>query len=458
MLKVYNPADGSEVGEVKEFTQDEVKAAIGRAYEAFPKWAGMLAKERGEILRKWHDLIKADKEDFAKLMTLENGKCLVEARAEIDYGLGFVEWFAEEGRRVYGDVIPTHIKGAEALVIKTPVGVVGAITPWNFPFSMITRKISPALAAGCTIVCKPPEDTPLSAIKLQEYAKKAGIPDGVFEIVTGDAKSIGEVLTSDDRISKISFTGSTAVGKLLVKQSADDLKKVTMELGGNAPFIVFEDSDIDAAVTGLAGAKFRSSGQACISPNRVYVHKSIFDGFVENLKTEVAKLKVDHGLQEGFVVGPLINQKGYDKVVELVEDAKAKGATVVLGGKPHAKGGLFYEPTILTGLNDDFKIACTEIFGPVLALYPFDSEEEVIKRANKTEYGLVAYAYTRDLGRSFRLSRSLEAGMIILNGSSVGAASVPFGGVKHSGFGREGSHYGIQEYVDVKYVMMGGLN
>lgn len=459
MLKVINPADGSIVGEVPNATPDDVRAAIGRADLAFPKWSGMLARERADILQKWHDLIKADKEEFAKIMTLENGKCLTEARGEIDYGLDFISWFAGEARRVYGDTIPTHNKDAAVLVTKHAVGVVGAITPWNFPFAMITRKISPALAAGCTVVCKPGEDTPLTAIKLMEYAHKAGVPEGVFEIVTGsNAAMIGEILTTDPRVRKISFTGSTEVGKLLVKQSADDLKKVTMELGGNAPFIVFDDCDLHKAVEGLVFAKLRNAGQTCISPNRVYVHKKSMSKFTDLLKDAVKKIPVDQGMREDFVVGPLINQKGLDKVQSLVEDAKAKGGKIVLGGKLHDKGGLFFEPTIITGLTDDFKISCTEIFGPVFALYEFDDEAEAIKRANNTEYGLVAYAYTSDLGRAFRLSQQLEAGMVILNSGAVGVASVPFGGVKHSGFGREGSHYGIEEYVEVKYVLMGGLS
>lgn len=458
MIKVTNPADGSLVGEVKAFTPDDVRAAIGRAHEAFPAWSGLLAKERGDLLQKWHDLIKADKEDFAKLMTLENGKCLVEARGEIDYGLDFIGWFAGEARRVYGDTIPTHNNDAAVLVTKHAVGVVGAITPWNFPFAMITRKISPALAAGCTVVCKPAEDTPLTALKLLEYAEKAGIPKGVIEMVTGDARMIGEILTEDKRIRKISFTGSTEVGKLLVRQSADDLKKVTMELGGNAPFLVFDDVDIADAVKGLLFAKLRNAGQTCISPNRVYVHKKIAGKFTDLLKSELTKTRVDQGMQDEFVIGPLINQKGLDKVIALVEDAEKHGAKIVTGGKPHDKGGLFYEPTIITGLKDDFKISCTEIFGPVIAIYEFDDEAEAIRRANATEYGLVAYAYTKDLGRAFRLSKQIEAGMVILNSGAVGTASVPFGGVKHSGFGREGSHYGIAEYVEVKYVLMAGLS
>jgi succinate-semialdehyde dehydrogenase/glutarate-semialdehyde dehydrogenase len=325
------------------------------------------------------------------------------------------------------------------------------------PFMMITRKIATALAAGCTMIIKPSEETPLSAYKLLEYARKAGIPEGVFEMVTGDPREIGEVLTSDSRIRKISFTGSTAVGKLLASACGKDLKKMTLELGGNAPFIVFDDAEFDDAVAGIVSAKLRNSGQVCISPNRIYVQSGIHDRFVAAVKKKVAEIPVDQGMQEKFVVGPMVNKAGYDKVVELVEDARKSGAKVVLGGKAHAKGGLFYEPTILTELDDGMRVARTEIFGPIFPIYRFELEEEVLKRANSTEYGLVAYAYTRELGRAFRLSREIEAGMVILNSGSVGTASVPFGGVKHSGYGREGSYYGIEEYLEVKYVLMSGL-
>ena len=457
MMKVYNPADGSEVGQVETSDEAQVDAAIGRIADAFPAWAGKRALERAEILRKWFDLVKADKEAFAKLMTLENGKCLTESRAEIDYGLGFIEWNGEEAKRIYGDIVPTHDSNAAVLVMKEPIGPAAAITPWNFPFAMITRKVAPALAAGCTIILKPAEDTPLTAVKLREYALKAGVPEDAFILVHGDPKMIGEKFTSDPRIKKISFTGSTAVGRLLARQSAETVKKLTMELGGNAPFIIFDDADPDAAVQGLIAAKLRNSGQVCISPNRIFIQRNLFDEVLKRLIAKVGSMKVDQGLQEDFVIGPLINQKGFDKVSSLVEDAKARGAKVELGGKQHAKGGLFYEPTILTHLQDDFKLSCTEIFGPVLPLYPFETEEEAILRANSTEFGLVAYAYTKDLGRAFRLAQQLQAGMAILNSGAVGTASVPFGGIKQSGYGREGGRYGIEEYVQVKYVLMGGL-
>jgi succinate-semialdehyde dehydrogenase / glutarate-semialdehyde dehydrogenase len=458
MITVNNPADGSYVGEVPEMTFAEVKAAIDRTCNAFPVWSRKLAKERSELLRRWFELVRDDKRAFAEIMVKENGKCFSDALGEIDYGLGFIEWYAEEAKRVYGDTIPTHATNAQVIVVKEPAGPTAAITPWNFPFMMITRKIATALAAGCTMIIKPSELTPLTAYKLLEYARKAGIPEGVFEMVTGNPKEIGELFTSDSRIRKISFTGSTAVGKLLASACGKDLKKMTLELGGNAPFIVFDDANFDDAVAGLVAAKLRNSGQVCISPNRIYVHDSIHDRFVAAVAEKVAKVRVDQGLQEESVVGPMINQAGFNKVAELVEQTKKEGAKVVLGGKPHAKGGLFYEPTILTELNDNMRVAQTEIFGPVLPIYRFKTEDEVVQRANNTEYGLVAYVFTRDLARAFRLSKGIESGMVILNSGSVGTASIPFGGIKHSGYGREGSYYGIEEYVEVKYVLMAGLD
>ncbi|ROM48284.1 succinate-semialdehyde dehydrogenase (NADP(+)) [Pseudomonas canadensis] len=458
MLIVYNPANGEEIGRVAKHTANEVKAAVDRICVAFPDWSSKLAKERSDILRRWHDAVKADKEAFAELLCRENGKCLSEARGEIDYGLGFIEWYAEEAKRVYGDTIPTHDRNANVMVTKEAIGPVAAITPWNFPFMMITRKVATALAAGCTMVIKPAEDTPLTALKLLEYARKAGIEEGVLEVVVGDPNEIGLILTGDPRIRKISFTGSTGVGKLLAAQCAASIKKMTLELGGNAPFIVFQDANLDEAVKGLVSAKLRNSGQVCISPNRIFVQHSILEDFIKRLKRAVAEIEVDQGLREDFVVGPMINQLGFDKVTRLVADAKAAGAKVLMGGKPHAKGGLFYEPTVLTGLQDDSPLATEEIFGPVFAIYSFKNEAEVINRANQTEFGLVAYAYTSALGRSLRLSRQLEAGMVILNSGSVGTASVPFGGIKQSGYGREGSYYGIEEYVHVKYVLMAGAH
>lgn len=458
MIKVFNPADGAVVGEAPELGAADVQAAIDRTCNAFPLWSRKLAKERGDLLRRWFELIRADKRVFAEIMVRENGKCLSEALGEIDYGLGFIEWYAEEAKRVYGDTVPSHAAGAEVLVFKEPAGPTAAITPWNFPFMMIARKIATALAAGCTMIIKPSELTPLTAYKMLEYARKAGIPEGVFEMVTGNPKEIGELFIGESRIRKISFTGSTAVGKMLAAASGNDLKKMTLELGGNAPFIVFDDASIEAAATSLVAAKLRNSGQVCISPNRIYVQDAIHDRFVAAVVEKVARIRVDQGMQEEFVVGPLINQAGIDKVAELVDDAKRAGAQVVLGGKPHSRGGLFYEPTVLVGLTDDMRVAHTEIFGPVFAVYRFHTEDDVVARANHSEYGLVAYAFTRDLARAFRLSRNIEAGMVILNSGSVGTASIPFGGIKHSGYGREGSYYGIEEYVEVKYVLMAGLD
>lgn len=458
MINVINPADGSVIGQTPMMSATEVAAAIDRTCEAFPGWAQKTAKERSDVLRRWYDLVRADKRVFAEIMVKENGKCLNEALGEIDYGLGFIEWYAEEAKRVYGDTIPSHDPHGSVLVIKEPVGPTASITPWNFPFMMITRKIATALAAGCTMIIKPAEETPLTAWKLLEYAREAGIPEGVFEMVTGDAKAIGEAFTSDPRIHKVSFTGSTRVGKLLAANCGAALKKMTLELGGNAPFIVFDDATLDDAVTGLVNAKLRNSGQVCISPNRVFIQDGVYDAFIERLVAAVSKIRVDQGMQDEFVVGPLINQPALEKVVELVDDAVSLGATVRLGGKLDAKGGLFYQPTILCDVEDSFKIHNTEIFGPVFAAYRFKTEEEVIRRANNTEYGLVAYSWTTDLGRAFRLSKQLEAGMVIMNSGSVGTASVPFGGIKHSGYGREGGHYGIEEYVQVKYVLMSGQN
>ncbi|NRB55984.1 MAG: NAD-dependent succinate-semialdehyde dehydrogenase [Salinicola sp.] len=458
MIDVLNPADGTVVGQAPAMTLSEVNSAIDRTCEAFPAWSRRLAKERSELLRGWFERIRDDKAAFAELMVKENGKCLAEAYGEIEYGLGFIEWYAEEAKRVYGDTIPSHAANAQVIVVKEPVGPTAAITPWNFPFMMITRKVATALAAGCTMIIKPSEETPLTAYKLLETAREAGIPEGVFEMVTGNPKEIGERFTSDTRIRKISFTGSTAVGRTLAGAAGQTLTRMTLELGGNAPFIVFDDADMEAAVEGAVGAKLRNSGQVCISPNRFYVHEAIHDRFVEALAERVSQIEVGEGMRDDFVVGPVINRTGLEKVSSLVESARLRGANIVLGGRTHGLGGLFYEPTIVTGLDDDAEMARTEIFGPVFAIYRFRTEAEVIERANATEYGLVAYGYTRDLGRSFRLSRAIEAGMVILNSGSVGTASVPFGGVKQSGYGREGSFYGIEEYVDVKYVLMSGLD
>ncbi len=409
MIKVYNPADGSVVGKAPEMSLVEVKAAVDRTCEAFPMWSRRLAKERGALLRRWFELVRDDKGAFAETMVKENGKCLSDALGEIDYGLGFIEWYAEEAKRAYGDTIPSHADNAEVIVLKVPAGPTAAITPWNFPFMMITRKVATALAAGCTMIIKPSEETPLSRLtSFWRYARKAGIPEGVFEMVTGNPKEIGEIFVEDSRIRKLSFTGSTAVGKLLASACGKDLKKMTLELGGNAPFIVFDDANFDDAVAELVAAKLRNSGQVCISPNRIFVQDGIHDRFVSAVAEKVTKLRVDQGLQDDFVVGPMVNKIGFNKVLELVEETKKSGAKVVLGGHPNARGELFFDPTILTELSDDMRIARTEIFGPVFPIYRFGSEDEVIRRANNTEYGLVAYAYTGSIGRAFRLSRGIE--------------------------------------------------
>lgn len=456
-ITVTNPADGSVVGHAPHHDAEQVRAAIDRTCAAFPAWSGRLAKSRGDLLRSWFDALRADRQIFAELMCRENGKCVAEALGEIDYGLGFIEWYAEEAKRVYGDIVPSHAEHAQVLVSREPVGPVAAITPWNFPFMMITRKVATALAAGCTIVIKPSEETPLTAYKLLEYSRRAGIPEGVFEMVTGDPVAIDRAFTGDPRIAKITFTGSTQVGRLLARDGAATLKKITLELGGNAPFIVFDDQDVDEAVSALVAAKLRNAGQVCISPNRVYVQRGIHDQFIAKLHRAVEQVRVDQGLQKEFVVGPLINQAALGKVARLVDQALDAGATLVRGGRTHARGGLFYEPTILTNLRSDMDLRHTEIFGPVFSVYTFDTEAEAISEANDTEYGLVAYAFTADLGRAFRLSRQLQAGMVILNSGSVGVASVPFGGIKQSGYGREGGYQGIEEYLHVKYSLMAGL-
>lgn len=457
MIPVFNPADGSLVGQAPQHDTAQVLAAIDRTVDAFAAWAARLATERCDILRRWLDLVRADKQLFAELITKENGKCLTEALGEVAYGLGFIEWYAEEGKRIYGDTIPSHTIDGAIVVTREPVGPVAAITPWNFPFMMITRKVATALAAGCTIVIKPSEETPLSAYKLLEYARRAGIPAGVFEMVTGDPVVIGSLMTGDARLRKLTFTGSTAIGKLLARDCAANLKRVTMELGGNAPFIVFDDANLDAAADGLVAAKLRNSGQVCISPNRVYVQAGIYDAFAAKVIERVAALEVGQGLRPESVVGPLINQKAVGKVDALVRQAHMAGADLALGGKAHALGGMFYEPTVLLNVTDAMDVATTEIFGPVFPIYRFESEAEVVRRANDTEYGLVAYVYTRALGRSMRMSRAIESGMVIINSGSVGTASVPFGGVKQSGYGREGGYLGIEDYVEAKYVLFAGL-
>lgn len=456
-LDVTNPATGAEIGCVPDFGQKETRAAIEAANAAFSEWSGKLAKERAVILRRWYELQRDHKEDLALIVTSEQGKPLAEARAEVDYAASFTEFYAEEAKRIYGEIIPTSKKSGRMLVLKQPVGVVGAITPWNFPLAMITRKISPALAAGCTLVVKPAPETPLCALALAELAVRAGVPPGVLNVVTGDPEAIGGELTSNPLVRMITFTGSTEVGKLLMRQSAATVKKLSLELGGNAPFIVFDDADVDAAVEGALASKYRNSGQTCVSADRILVQDGIYDSFAGKLAAEVAKLKVGAGTEEGVVQGPLIHEAAIAKVAAHVEDAVTRGAKVLTGGNRHALGGTFFEPTVLTEVTSDMTIAQEETFGPVAPLFRFRDEDEAVALANGTPYGLAAFFYTRDLSRSWRVAEALEYGMIGVNEGIISSELAPFGGVKESGQGREGSHHGIDEFVELKYVMMGGL-
>ena len=456
-LDVLNPATGAVVGRVPDLGAEETRAAIEAADAAFPAWSGLLAKERGAILRRWYDLQREHAEDLARLMTAEQGKPLAEARAEVDYGSAFTEFYSEEAKRVVGEIIPTPRQSGRVLVLKQPVGVVGAITPWNFPLAMITRKISPALAAGCTVVVKPAPETPLSALALAELAVRAGFPPGVINVVTGDAEKIGGELTSNPQVRMITFTGSTEVGKLLMRQSAGTVKKLSLELGGNAPFIVFDDADLDAAVAGAMASKFRNSGQTCVSANRILVQSGIYDRFAGKLAEAVSNLKVGDGMEEGVAQGPLINEAGLLKVEAHVADALEQGAKAVLGGTPHALGGTFFQPTVLTDVSPSMLIAREETFGPVAALFRFADDAEAIAMANDTPFGLAAYFYTRDLARAWRVAEALDYGMIGINEGMISTELAPFGGVKESGQGREGSHHGIEEFLELKYVMMGGL-
>ena len=457
-FQVSNPADGTVLAEVPDLGRDETRAAIAAAEGAFPAWAARTAKDRCAILRRWHALILERQEWLAALLTLEQGKPLAEARAEILYGASFIEWFAEESRRVYGDVIPTHAQDKRLLVLKQPVGVVAAITPWNFPNAMVTRKAAPALAAGCTIVLKPAEETPLSAIALHGLALEAGMPEGVMSVITSNRPvEVGAALTGSEAVRKLSFTGSTEVGKLLMRQCGDTLKKLSLELGGNAPFIVFDDADLDAAVAGAVAAKFRNAGQTCVSANRIIVQAGIRDEFARRFHAAVAELRVGDGMSSAAEVGPLINAAAVDKVEKLLADAVARGATVVLGGARHARGTNFFQPTVLTGVTPAMDIARQEVFGPVASLLSFESEQEAVRIANDTRYGLVAYFYARDLNRVWRVAEALESGMVVLNSPNFSSEATPFGGVKESGIGREGSKYGLDGYVEIKFLCLGGI-
>ncbi|MEO7743949.1 MAG: NADP-dependent succinate-semialdehyde dehydrogenase [Usitatibacter sp.] len=456
-IKVDNPADGSLVGTVPDCGAAETRRAVEAAAAALPAWRALAAKERSAILRKWYDLMVASADDLAALLTAEQGKPLAEARGEIVYGASFIEWFAEEAKRVYGDVIPSPSPDKRIVVIKQPIGVVAAITPWNFPNAMITRKAGPALATGCTMVLKPASQTPYSALALAELATRAGVPKGVFNVITGNARVIGAELTSNATVRKITFTGSTEVGRVLMRQSAGQIKKLGLELGGNAPFIVFDDADLDAAAAGAIVSKYRNNGQTCVCANRIYVQDSVYEAFAAKLAEKVRTLKVGKGTEPGVILGPLIDDNAVAKVEEHISDAVAKGAKIALGGKRHALGGRFFEATILTGVTRDMKVAVEETFGPVAPLFRFKDEADVIAQANDTEFGLASYFYSRDLARVWRVAEALEAGIIGVNTGLISTEVAPFGGVKQSGLGREGSRYGIDDFLEIKYLCMGGI-
>ena len=456
-FSVDNPATGEVIGSVPDMAGAETKRAIEAADKAWPAWRAKTAKERAAILRKWFDLMMASQDDLGLILTTEQGKPLAEAKGEIAYGASFVEWFAEEAKRVYGDVIPQHQPDKRILVLKQPIGVSAMITPWNFPNAMITRKAAPALAAGCTVVIKPAEQTPFSALAMAELAERAGIPKGVFNVITGDAPTIGKEMCANPTVRKVSFTGSTEVGRILMRQSADTIKKLSLELGGNAPFIVFDDADLDAAVDGAIASKYRNAGQTCVCANRIYVQDKVYDAFAAKLAEKVKSFTVGAGTESGVVIGPLIDQQGMKKVEEHVADATSKGAKVILGGKAHSRGGLFFEPTILTGVTQQMRVSNEETFGPVAPLYRFKTDDEAIAMANATEFGLAGYFYSRDIGRIFRAAEQMETGMVCVNSGILSTEIAPFGGVKQSGLGREGSKYGIEEYLEIKYLMLGGI-
>ena len=454
-LGVTNPANGQQLGSVPKMGAEETREAIDAAARALPAWRALTARERATILRRWFDLMMEHQDDLARLMTLEQGKPLAEAKGEIGYAASFIEWFAEEGKRIYGDTIPGHQADKRLLVIKQPIGVTAAITPWNFPSAMITRKAGPALAAGCTMVLKPASQTPFSALALAELANRAGIPEGVFNVVTGSASEVGNELTGNPLVRKLSFTGSTEIGRQLMEQCAKDIKKVSLELGGNAPFIVFDDADLDKAVEGALASKFRNAGQTCVCANRLYIQDGVYDRFAEMLQQAVSKLHIGDGLQPNVTIGPLIDEKAIAKVQEHIADALDKGARVATGGKPHELGGNFFQPTILVDVPSDAKVAKEETFGPLAPLFRFKDEADVIAQANDTEFGLAAYFYARDLGRVFRVGEALEYGIIGINTGLISTEVAPFGGVKSSGLGREGSKYGIEDYLEIKYMCIG---
>ena len=457
-FRVTNPATGEVLAQVPDMGAAETRRAIEAAKAAWPEWRRKPARERAVLLRKWHDLMMTNLDDLAALMTAEQGKPLAESKGEISYAASFIEWFAEEGKRVYGDTIPSPWNDRRLVVVKEPVGVCCAITPWNFPAAMITRKAGPALAAGCTMVAKPAESTPLSAFALAVLAERAGIPAGVFNVLTGNPKAIGGEMTSNPDVRKITFTGSTEVGRLLMRQSADTIKKISLELGGNAPLIVFDDADLDAAVEGAIISKFRNTGQTCVCANRLYVQDRVYDAFAEKLVVAVGRLKVGNGFEPEVAQGPLIDEAAVEKVEEHIADAVSKGACVLLGGKRHSLGGTFFEPTVLGDVTSKMKVAREETFGPVAPLFRFVKDEDVVQLSNDTEFGLASYFYSRDIGRIWRVAEGLEYGMVGINTGLISTEVVPFGGVKQSGLGREGSHYGIDEFIEVKYLCMGGLD
>lgn len=456
-IEVTNPADNAVLGTIPKLGGDETRRAIEAAEKAWPAWRSLLAKERAAILRRWFDLMLENQEDLALLMTLEQGKPMAESMGEVVYGASFIEWFAEEAKRVYGDTIPQHQGDKRIVVVKQPIGVVAAITPWNFPIAMITRKCAPALAAGCPVVIKPATMTPYSALALAELAERAGVPAGIINVVTGGAGAIGGELTSNPIVRKLSFTGSTEIGKLLMEQCAATVKKVSMELGGNAPFIVFDDADLDAAVEGAMMSKFRNTGQTCVCANRILVQDSVYEAFSAKLATAVKALKVGPGIEEGVNQGPLIDVSALEKVEEHVADALSKGAQVATGGARHERGGTFYQPTVLTNVTTDMKVTKEETFGPVAPLFRFETEEQAIQMANDTEFGLASYFYARDLGRVWRVGEALEYGIVGINTGIISTEVAPFGGVKESGVGREGSKYGMDDFLEIKYMCMGGV-
>ena len=456
-LTVTNPADGAVLGTVPKMGAVETRRAIAAADAALPAWRAKTGKERAAVLRRWFDLMMANQDDLGALMTAEQGKPLPEAKGEIAYAASFIEWFSEEAKRVYGDTIPQPRAGQRIVVIKQPIGVTAAITPWNFPAAMIARKVGPALAAGCTMVVKPASQTPYSALAMAELAERAGVPKGVFSVITGSAGPIGGEMTSSPIVRKLSFTGSTEIGKLLMAQCAGTIKKMGLELGGNAPFIVFEDADLDAAVQGAMISKFRNAGQTCVCANRILVQSSVYEAFAAKLAEAVRGLKVGDGTAAGVTTGPLIDMKAVEKVEEHIQDALAKGARVVEGGKRHALGGSFFQPTVLADVTTDMAVTREETFGPVAPLFRFETEEEAIRLANDTEFGLAAYFYARDIGRCWRVAEALEYGMVGINEGLISTEVAPFGGVKESGLGREGSKYGIEDYLEVKYLCMGGI-